>query len=125
MRNEKGSTMAISRTLAKGGILAVMMDRNSSGRRLLVPFLGQGMMMPLGPAVLAHRFGAAVFAAGCRRGEDGRTRVSFRRVDTSGAEDGEAFCAGDRRRPRGRSAAVAGTVVLDFTSAEALPSGSS
>ncbi len=91
MRNERGSSIAVARALPRGRILAVMMDRSSSGRRILVPFVGQGMMMPVGPALLAHRFCSAVFVASSIRAEDGRSKVSFRRLDASAAEDGEAL----------------------------------
>jgi KDO2-lipid IV(A) lauroyltransferase len=80
VRGRPGASVAAVRLLKQGGILGCMMDRLSSGQRILVPFLGQATEMPSGPIDLAARTGAQVVAGCARREASGRTRVEFRRV---------------------------------------------
>jgi KDO2-lipid IV(A) lauroyltransferase len=79
--------VATYRWMAKGGVLACMMDRSSSGRRVAVPFLGNATRMPLGPVALAIRSGAAVVLGSTRRRPDGVTEVSVKRLPTDGVTD--------------------------------------
>ena len=87
VRGQPGAGIAAHRWLAKGGVLGCMMDRASSGPRMLVSFLGKATNMPLGPAELACRTGAAVFLGTANRLEDGTTRVTLQEVDTAGVTE--------------------------------------
>lgn len=86
IRGEKGSSIAAYRLLARGGILGVMMDRLSAGRRITVPFLGNATKMPLGPPELACRSGAAVILGMAERLPDGGTAIRYRELPTAGVE---------------------------------------
>ena len=87
VRGQPGAGIAAHRWLAKGGVLGCMMDRASSGSRMLVSFLGKATNMPLGPAELACRTGAAVFLGTANRLEDGRTQVTLQEVQTEGVTE--------------------------------------
>jgi KDO2-lipid IV(A) lauroyltransferase len=87
VRTKQGASVATYRWMARGGILACMMDRSSSGRRVAVPFLGNATRMPLGPVALAIRSGAAVVLGSTRRRPDGVTVGSLRRLPTDGIKD--------------------------------------
>ena len=87
MRGNPGSSVAAYRWLRNGRILGSMMDRSSQGKRALVPFLGQGMKVPLGPAELAGRLGSPVVLGLAMRKNDGMTKVAFRRLPTEGIRD--------------------------------------
>jgi KDO2-lipid IV(A) lauroyltransferase len=78
LRGRPGTAMAAARWLRRGGILGCMMDRASQGARIVVPFLGKATNVPLGPAELAYRSGAAVVMGSAHRAEDGTTTVRFR-----------------------------------------------
>ncbi|MCZ6616827.1 MAG: lysophospholipid acyltransferase family protein [Gammaproteobacteria bacterium] len=84
LRGTPGSSVAAYRWLRRGRILGCMMDRSSNGKRVLVPFLGQGMKIPFGPAELAGRLGVPVVLGWAVRNKDGNTRVSFRLLPTEG-----------------------------------------
>jgi KDO2-lipid IV(A) lauroyltransferase len=86
VRGEKGSSIAAYRLLARGGILGVMMDRLSSGRRITVPFLGNATRMPLGPPELAWRSGAAVILGMAERLPEGGTVIRYTELPTAGVE---------------------------------------
>ncbi len=88
VRGERGVSVAAYRWLRKGGILACMMDRMSGGRRTVIPFLGEGLNVPVGPMVLAAKAGSAVVLGSATRRDDLRTDVSFRRLPE--AETGDA-----------------------------------
>ncbi len=83
LRGRPGSSVAAYRWLARGGMLGCIMDRASTGKRMLVPFLGRGTYLPLGPATLACRTGAAVVIGTAMRRDDGRARLRFERLDTA------------------------------------------
>ena len=89
IREEGGSGVGAYRWLRKGDVLGSMMDRLSAGRRLQVPFLGRATNMPLSPANLACRTGAAVVLGCARRHADGSNEVIFRRVGTGPFTDQE------------------------------------
>ncbi len=80
LRGEAGAGMAAARWLRSGGVLGCMMDRTGLSRRLLVPFLGEAMYVPLGPAELASRAGSAVILGTAQRLPSGEARVRFRRL---------------------------------------------
>jgi KDO2-lipid IV(A) lauroyltransferase len=87
MRGVPGSSVAAYRWLARGRVLGCMMDRVSSISRVLVPFLGKAMNVPLGPAEYAFRAKAAVILGAARRLADGTTHVTFRRLPTEGVTE--------------------------------------
>jgi len=89
IREEGGSGVSAYRWLRKGDVLGSMMDRLSAGRRLRVPFLGRATNMPLSPANLACRTGAAVVMGCARRHADGRNEIIFKRVGTGPFTDQE------------------------------------
>lgn len=60
IRGAEGTSISAYRTLARGGILGCMMDRASSGPRILTPFLGGFTAVPEGPLALARRTGASI-----------------------------------------------------------------
>jgi len=82
-RGAPGASVAAYRALRNGQILACMMDRMSSGRRIDVPFIGARLKIPLGPVVLARRAGARVIVGGVRRREDGSSHVRFHALPDS------------------------------------------
>jgi KDO2-lipid IV(A) lauroyltransferase len=84
VRGDTGAGITAYRWLTKGGVLGVMMDRLSAGRRISVPFLGNATRMPLGPPELACRSGAAVVLGLSERLEDGGTVVRYQELETSG-----------------------------------------
>jgi KDO2-lipid IV(A) lauroyltransferase len=59
-RGHPGAPMRIARTLRTGGVLAVPMDLRSRVPSVEVAFLGQPTQVPVGPARIALRMGAAV-----------------------------------------------------------------
>lgn len=87
MRGQPGTAMVAARWLLRGGTLGCMMDRTRHGSRRTVPFLGQAACIPLGPAALACRSGAAVVLGCAERLADGCTTVTFKRVDPGSAPD--------------------------------------
>jgi KDO2-lipid IV(A) lauroyltransferase len=87
MRGVPGSSVSAYRWLARGQVLGCMMDRVSSISRVLVPFLGKAMNVPLGPAEYAYRAKAAVVLGAARRLPDGTTHVTFRRLATEGVTE--------------------------------------
>lgn len=84
VRGEAGAGITAYRWLTKGGVLGVMMDRLSAGRRISVPFLGNATRMPLGPPELACRSGAAVVLGLSERLEGGGTVVRYQELETAG-----------------------------------------
>jgi KDO2-lipid IV(A) lauroyltransferase len=84
VRGEKGVGVTAYRWLKKGGVLGVMMDRLSAGRRIAVPLLGNATWMPLGPLKLACRSGAAVVLGLSERMTDGGIVVRFRELPAAG-----------------------------------------
>ena len=61
----RGSTMAtLARGLQKGNVVALVADRDVTGRGIEVEFFGEVTTMPAGPASLAVMTGAAIFPIG-------------------------------------------------------------
>ena len=86
-RGQPGTSIVAARWLMRGGMLGCMMDRTRFGSRMTLPFLGQATRMPLGPAKLACRAGAAVVLGFAERLADGTTQVVFKRLSTDGIRD--------------------------------------
>ncbi len=80
VREKAGTSIAVARWLQRGGMLACMVDRASSGRRIELPFLGAMTNLPVGPFDLACRLGSIVVVGSATRLPRGNTRVSFRTV---------------------------------------------
>lgn len=74
-RDGPGSSKAILRTLRGGRILAILMDQDTHGQGVVVPFFDRPAFTPVGPAALAWRTGAALVGVFIHRGPDGRHRV--------------------------------------------------
>ncbi len=91
VRGKGGASIAAYRFLARGGALGCMMDRLSGGRRIRVPCLGNATWMPLGPAELASRAGAAVLLGMSIRNEDGSLQVRFRELEVNEGASPEEF----------------------------------
>jgi len=58
-------TTALSRRLKEGGVIALVSDRDVSGRGIAVDFFGERTTMPAGPVALAERTGAVLLPVGC------------------------------------------------------------
>ena len=58
------ATGELARRLADGGTVALLSDRDLSGRGVPVTFFGEETTMPAGPIALADRTGAAVHVVG-------------------------------------------------------------
>ncbi|HEX9855733.1 MAG TPA: phosphatidylinositol mannoside acyltransferase [Acidimicrobiia bacterium] len=57
-------TAALMRRLGDGGTVALVADRDVTGRGVEVEFFGEKTTMPAGPVALAERTGAALFPVG-------------------------------------------------------------
>jgi len=58
-------TTALARRLKEGGVIALVSDRDVSGRGVAVEFFGEMTTMPPGPVALAERTGAVLLPVGC------------------------------------------------------------
>lgn len=58
------STAALARRLRQGGVIALLADRDITGRGVEVEFFGERTTVPAGPAALALRTGAIVLPIG-------------------------------------------------------------
>jgi len=92
MRGEKGTGIAAYRWLKRGGIYFCMMDRISGGRRTMVPFIGEGLNIPTGPAEMAVRAGSAVVLGFASRLPNGTPQVQFRRLSAGDYDSPESLC---------------------------------
>ena len=94
-RDGAGSAKAILRTLRAGRILGILMDQDTRGKGVVVPFFGRPAFTPVGPDALAWRTGAAVVGIFIHRGPQGRHRVRVRELPLPdrGSESGEARAA--------------------------------
>jgi KDO2-lipid IV(A) lauroyltransferase len=87
---------AMVRTLRKGGLLALLIDRPSPGSGVTVPFFGQPTDVPAGPARLALRTGAAIVPAAFPRTRTDSPAVDVLAdfcIDASGTGNREADVA--------------------------------
>jgi KDO2-lipid IV(A) lauroyltransferase len=58
-------TATLTRRLKDGGVIALVADRDLSGRGVSVEFFGETTTMPAGPVALAERTGAVLLPVGC------------------------------------------------------------
>ena len=65
MRKGNKVTTSLARRLKEGGVIALVSDRDVSGRGIPVDFFGEQTTMPAGPVALAERSGAALLPVGC------------------------------------------------------------
>lgn len=79
-RDGAGSAKAILRTLRAGRILGILMDQDTQGKGVVVPFFGRPAFTPVGPAALAWRTKAAVVGVFIHRGPQGRHKVRVREL---------------------------------------------
>lgn len=75
--------------LKAGHIVAILMDQDSRGAGVFVPFFGRLAHTPPGAAVLALRTHAPVVAVFIRRRPEGGHVVTFERVSTEGGGRGQ------------------------------------
>ena len=66
------STAALARRLRNGGVIALLADRDVTGRGVEVEFFGERTTVPAGPAALALRTGAIVLPIGSYFNEGSR-----------------------------------------------------
>lgn len=69
--------IALYRTLARGGIVALLVDGTGFARGRPARLAGHDVVLPAGPAGLAARTGAVLAGALCRRGAPGRFAVEM------------------------------------------------
>ena len=69
-----GAAGPVSRRLREGGIVALISDRDLTGRGVEVEFFGERTRIPAGPATLAIRTGAALVPAAVYLEDHGRNR---------------------------------------------------
>lgn len=75
-----GATKRALRSLRTGRAVALVADQDARRRGVFVPFFGRPASSHRGPALLALRSGAPVFAAVATRLPDGRYRIRLRRI---------------------------------------------
>jgi KDO2-lipid IV(A) lauroyltransferase len=90
-----GATKKVLRSLAKGRVVGLVADQDARRRGTFVPFMGRPASTHRGPALLALRSGAPVFAAAALRRPDGRYHVRMRRVPIPAPTEAEAGSAAD------------------------------
>lgn len=71
------------RTLRRGGLVGFAADQDARSGGVFVPFFGRPASTHRGPALLAHRAGAAMFAGTCLRAADGAYDIVVQRIDAS------------------------------------------
>ena len=84
-----GATKKALRSLREGRVVGLVADQDARRRGVFVPFFGRPASTFRGPAVLALRSGAAVFAASAVRRPDGRYRIRLRRLPAPSGEGAE------------------------------------
>lgn len=68
---DEGAARSLSKVLASGGIVGLLCDRDLQGGGQPATLFGEDVTIPKGPATLALRSGAALFAAAVYSGPDG------------------------------------------------------
>ncbi len=63
--NDRSSTARLLTRLKEGGAVALLSDRDLSGRGIQVEFFGERTTLPAGPVALADKTGAALLPVGC------------------------------------------------------------
>jgi KDO2-lipid IV(A) lauroyltransferase len=71
-------TATLTRRLKEGGVIALVADRDLSGRGVPVQFFAETTTMPAGPVALAERTGAVLLPVGCYFEPDGGHRFVVR-----------------------------------------------
>lgn len=82
-----GATKQALRSLRAGRVVALVADQDARRRGAFVPFFGRLASSHRGPALLALRSGAPVFAAVATRLPDDRYRIRLRRIPVPETED--------------------------------------
>ena len=75
-----GFPPAVREALGRGRIVALLIDQDTRGAGVFVPFFGRPARTPPGPAVLALRARAPVLTVFIRRRPDGGHAIAFARV---------------------------------------------
>jgi len=70
----------VREALARGRIVALLIDQDTRGAGVFVPFFGRPARTPPGPAVLALRARAPVLTVFIRRRSDGGHTIAFERI---------------------------------------------
>jgi KDO2-lipid IV(A) lauroyltransferase len=63
--NDRASTARLLSRLKEGGAIALLSDRDLSGRGIDVEFFGERTTLPAGPVALADKTGATLLPVGC------------------------------------------------------------
>lgn len=82
-----GATKQVLRSLRAGRVVALVADQDARRRGAFVPFFGRPASSHRGPALLALRSGAPVFAAAATRLPDARYRIRLRRIPLPDIDD--------------------------------------
>lgn len=93
MRDAPDLLAQIRRSLARNRIVAILMDQDSSGAGVFVPFFGRPAHTPPGPAVIALRTQVPVTGVFIRRRPEGGHVITFEPLDTAGASGRGAIVA--------------------------------
>ena len=83
-RGQKGAAAAMLRVLKNGGVLGMLIDQDTDAPSIFVPFFGQQAKTPVGPAVLADRYGAPLVVGTIHRQPAGGHRIEIERCRASG-----------------------------------------
>lgn len=78
---KRSSTKAVIRILRENGSVGMLIDQNQKRGGTFVDFFGRTCSTPKGPALLAHKTGAAIIFFAAIRQPDGTIRVAFEPVD--------------------------------------------
>lgn len=94
------STAALARRLREGGVIALLADRDITGRGIEVEFFGERTTVPAGPAALALRTDAIVLPIGCyfNEGRRGHHYVIGDPVEFDRSLEGDAAVADAAQR---------------------------
>jgi len=79
-RDDPRFVAAVREALGRGRIVALLIDQDTRGAGVFVPFFGRPARTPPGPAVLALRAGAPVLTVFIRRRPDGGHTIAFERI---------------------------------------------
>ena len=79
-RDDRRFVAAVRESLGRGRIVALLIDQDTRGAGVFVPFFGRPARTPPGPAVLALRAQAPVLTVFIRRRPDGGHTIAFERI---------------------------------------------
>lgn len=98
-RRGSNTTRALLERLNAGGIIALLCDRDVTGRGIAVEFFGEVTTLPAGPAALAERTGAALLPVGAFFGDGAGHRFRIGpRVEIAPGASREERVAGTAQR---------------------------